>query len=142
MNGNERLWWAEDVTGYTYLTHPDAPPRKGFQRFSTTTPSEMDRIFAKIDLQEKQRYAAMTEAIFLKQTNWIEANRRSIRQMLSESRNPQEKDFLRAWLKAFDNKMDKLLKNTVYGVSAMQTEAAPIPVKNKTFTAEELKVIQ
>jgi hypothetical protein len=35
--------------------------------------------------------------------------------------------------------MDKLLKNTVYGVAEMQRMEAPVPAENKFITAEEIR---
>lgn len=140
MNGKEVLIWAENSSGYVYLTTYDSPLKPGFQRFSTTTPSEMDRIFAKLDKQEKATYARMTEAMYVARKEWIDQNRSNLRTRIAQSNNPQERDFLVAWLKAFDNKMDKLMRNTVYGVSAMQKEAAPIPAENNFQTVEDIRL--
>lgn len=142
MNGNEKLWWAEDATGYCYLTMPESPCKPGFKKFSTTTPSEMDRIFAKLDRQEKARHAQMTEQMFNRSKAFIDENMSNLRARLENSNSELEKDVIRAWMQAFNNKMDKLMKNTVYGVSAMQTTPAPIPtdVGRKTFTVEDIRL--
>jgi len=139
MNGNERLYWAEDQHGYAYLMQPGSPLKPGFIMHSTVMPCEMDRVFGKIDKQEKKRYADMTESIFLKQREWIDQNRKNLRLRMEETQNPKEKEFIAVWLKAFDNKMDKLLKNTVYGVAEMQRMEAPVPAENKFITAEEIR---
>jgi hypothetical protein len=140
MNGKEVLIWAENSEGYVYLTTFESPLKPGFRRFSTTTPSEMDRIFAKLNKQEQITYARMTEAMYIKRRDWIEQNRSNLRTRLAQSNNAQEKDFLRAWLKAFDNKMNKLMANTVYGVSAMQTAPAPLPPERKFRTIEDIRL--
>ena len=140
MNGRERLYWQQNAEGHVFLSDPASPVKRGFQLFSTVTPSEMDRIFAKIDRQEKKRHAEMTEAVWGRQKAWIEGQQSNIRHKIANSRNEAEKDFLRAWLQAFDNKMDKLMKNTVYGIAAMQAESAPIPVENKTFSVDDIRL--
>lgn len=140
MNGNEKLWWAEDATGYVYLTMPESPSRPGFQKFSTTTPSEMDRIFAKLDRQEKARHAQMTEQMFNRSKAFIDKNLSNLRTRLANSNSEEEKDVIRAWMQAFNNKMDKLMKNTVYGVSAMQQAAAPIPPERPMRTVEDIRL--
>ena len=140
MNGSEKLVWAENSEGYVYLTTYESPLKPGFQRFSTTTPSEMDRIFAKLDKQEQKQYARMTEAMYVKRKAWIEENLSNLRTRMANTNNQQEKDFLRAWIKAFNNKMDKLMKNTVYGLSAMQTAPAPIPAENRFQTVEDIRL--
>ena len=140
MNGKEVLIWAQNAEGYVYLTTYESPLKPGFQRFSTTTPSEMDRIFAKLNKQEQISYARMTEAMYNKRRQWIDDNRSNLRSRIAQSNNLEEKDFLRAWLKAFDNKMDKLMKNTVYGISAMQQAPAPIPKENKFLTVQDIRL--
>ncbi len=140
MNGKEVLIWAENSAGHCYLTTFESPLKPGFQRFSTTTPSEMDRIFAKLSKQEEATYARMTEAMYINRRDWIDQNRSNLRTRIAQSNNLKEKDFLRAWLKAFDSKMDKLLKNTVYGLSAMQTAPAPIPAENRFMTVDDVRL--
>lgn len=120
MNGRDRVYWQENAAGHVFLSDPQAPIKPGFDMYSTTSSVEMDRVFARIDRQEKKRYSEMTESIFLAQQDFIEQNRSNIRQKIAQSANTSEREFLQMWLKAFDNKMDKLLKNTVYGVAAMQ----------------------
>ena len=139
MNGKERLIWAQDASGYVYLTTFESPLKPGFERFSTTIPSEMDRIFAKLDKQEKERFAKMTEQMYNRNKDFIEQNLSNIRLRIAQSNNDMEKDILRAWLQAFQNKMDKLQRFTVYGVSAMQKESAPIPTEKKFITAEDIR---
>jgi hypothetical protein len=140
MNGRERLYWQQNAQGHVFLSDPASPVKRGFQLFSTVTPSEMDRIFAKIDRQEQKRYSEMTEAVWGRQRAWLGEQQANVRHKIANSHSEQEKDFLHAWLKAFDNKMDKLMKNTVYGVSAMQEAAAPIPAQGKTFTVDDIRL--
>jgi hypothetical protein len=140
MNGKERLYWAEDATGYVYLTLPESPLRPGFQKFSTTTPSEMDRIYAKLDRQEKKRHAEMTELMFNRRREFIDTNLSSLRTKMANSNNAEEREVIRAWIQAFNNKMDKLMKNTVYGVAAMQAAPAPIPVERPMLTVEDIRL--
>jgi hypothetical protein len=141
MSNDETLYWAENAAGYVYLSLPGAPLKPGFQRFSTRTPSEMDRIFAKLDRQEKKFHAEMTEQIFNRGAAWIDQNRSNIRNRMAQSNSEGEKEVLRAWLKAFDNRMDKLMKNTVYGVSAMQTTEAPLDKpRGKVMTIEDIRL--
>jgi len=140
MNGKEKLVWAQNAQGYVYLTSFESPLKPGFERFSTTTPSEMDRIFAKLDKQEKAQYAQMTERMFSARKGFIEDNLSNLRTRLAQSNNPAEKEILRAWIEAFNNKMHKLMSHTVYGVSAMQKEAAPIPTERPLITVDDIRL--
>ena len=140
MNGNEKLTWAENAEGYVYLTSDYSPAKPGFHRFSTTTPSEMDRIFAKLDKQEKARHARMTEQMYNNSRAFIEDNLSNLRTRMANTSSPEEKEVLRCWIQAFNNKMDKLMKNTVYGVSAMQQAPAPVPPERPMRTVEDIRL--
>jgi hypothetical protein len=140
MNGKERLVWAENAHGYVYLTSEYSPLKPGFQRFSTVTPSEMDRIFAKLDKQEKIHFARMTEAMFNKNKAWMEQKLSNLRTKLANSNDVEERAVIRAWIQAFNNKMDRMMKNTVYGVSAMQSAPAPLPGERRTRTIEDIRL--
>jgi hypothetical protein len=124
MNGNEKLVWIQKPNGDVYLSSFESPVPRGFQRFSTTIPSEMDRVFAKIDRQEKRNYAEMTEATYNARKEFIDANLSSLNHKLANSDNEMEKAIIRAWIEAFNRKQTKLQTCTVYGVSAMQTTEA------------------
>jgi type I restriction-modification system DNA methylase subunit len=100
----------------------------------------MDRIFAKLDRQEKARHAQMTEQMFNRSKAFIDKNLSNLRTRLANSNSEEEKDVIRAWMQAFNNKMDKLMKNTVYGVSAMQQAAAPIPPERPMRTVEDIRL--
>lgn len=139
MNGKEKLWWAQNAQGYVYLTQPESPLRPGFQKFSTTTPSEMDRIYAKLDTQEKAHYAQMTRRMYEQRKDFIETNLSNLRTRLANSSNEGEKDVIRIWLKAFQNRMDMLLNQTVHGVAEIQKHAAAIPVERPLVTVEDIR---
>ena len=135
----EKLWWAQNQQGYVYLTQPESPLRPGFQKFSTAAPSEMDRIYAKLDKQEKLHYAQMTAQMYEKRKDFIESNLSNLRTRLANSNSEEEKDVIRAWLQAFNNRMDKLMNQTVHGVAEIQKHAAPIPVERPLITAEDIR---
>ena len=140
MNGKERLYWQENQAGHVFISDVISPVKPGYQKFSTVTPSKMDRIFAKIDKQEKIRHSRLTEETFNRDKAFMEQNLSNIRAKLANSDNEAEKDMLRAWLKAFNNKMDRLMKNTVYGIAAMQEAPAPIPAENPMLTVDDIRL--
>jgi hypothetical protein len=140
MNGKERLYWQQNQQGYVFLTMPESPIKPGFDKFSTVTPSEMDRIYAKLDKQERDRYGKMTEQMYNRDKEFIEQNLSNLRHKMANSRNPQEKDFLRDWLQAFENKMKKLKRNTVYGMAEIQRAEAPLPADNEFVTVDDVRL--
>lgn len=125
MNGFERLFYCENAEGHVFITSPQSPIPPGFQRFETTIPSVMDYVFKKLDAQTRAEHQQMTEADYERRRERIEKWRSDIRsRMASADCTEMERAFLRAALKACDKREDKLNRNTVYGVSAMQTTEA------------------
>lgn len=139
MNGKERLIWAENAQGYAYLTTFDSPLKPGFQRFSTTTPSEMDRVYAKLSAQETARYENMTQKIFAGRKEFLEQTLSDLRTRMANSKSAMERDFLRAWIEATNNRMSKLMSTTVYGLAEIQKTEAPRPVERPLVTVEEIR---
>lgn len=143
MNGNEKLVWCENSAGHVFLTSIMSPIPEGFIRCSTTIPAEMDRIFKKLDQQERKQYAEMTEKAYNARKEFIDANLSNLRSRLAMADCSQrEKDVIRAWIAAFNRRQKKLQECTVYGVSAMQTTEAPLPPsvnEVQTFPTESVK---
>lgn len=139
MNGKERLFWAENAQGYVYLTSLEAPVRPGFVKHSTVTPSEMDRIWAKMSNQETKRYGEMTRQMYEREKDFNETNLSNLRQRLSSvTASEQEKDIIRCWIQAFNNRMDRLTKNSVYGLAEMQAKEAPLDAPRREISVEEI----
>lgn len=144
MNGIEKLYWQQSSTGRVFLSSPQSPLSPGYIRCATTNPREMDRIFAKIDHQVKIEHAEMTQMDYERRKDRIEKWRSDIRsRMVSADCSDFERGVLRAALAACDAREEKLNRNTVYGVSAMQTtETNPkAPGENRViFDAPKLAV--
>lgn len=125
MNGIEKLFYCKNSQGRVFLTSPESPIPPGYQRHSTTIPSEMDKVFAKLNLQTRDEYSRMTENDFNRRKSRIDQWRSDIRtRMGSADCSDVEKAILKAALAACDKREDKLNRNTVYGISAMQTSEA------------------
>lgn len=125
MNGIEKLWYCTNSLGRVFLTSPQSPVPPGYLRTFTTDPKEMDRIYAKLDAQTKREHAEMTEADYHRRKGRIDQWRSDIRsRMVSADCSDAERGILRAALVACDKREEKLNRNTVYGVSAMQTTEA------------------
>src|ERR1700761_4897744 len=109
MNGIEKLVYAKNSSGYIYLTSPTSPLRPGFIRYSTTTPSEMDKIFAKLDQQTRAENANLTYELYMRRKHLIDEWRSNIRsRMISTDCSDAERDILRAALAACDSREEKL----------------------------------
>lgn len=122
MNGIEKLWYCQNSQGRVFLTSPESPIPPGYLRHSTTIPSEMDKVFAKLNTQTREEYSRMTENDFHRRKSRIDQWRSDIRsRMASADCSDVEKAILKAALVSCDKREDKLNSNTVYGVSAMQT---------------------
>lgn len=145
MNGVERLVWAQNGQGHVYLTSPASPLRPGYQRFSTTTPSEMDRVFKILDRQTREENGNLTYALYLRRKHLIDKWRSDIRaRTVSVDCSEAERDILRAALAACDGREEKLNRNSVHGLSAMQkSEANPsAPGDNRVFFMPPSEMIQ
>lgn len=138
MNGLEKLYYAKNTHGWIYLTSPTSPVKPGFVRYSTTAPAEMDKVFAKLAQQTRAENENLTYALYLNRKHLIDKWRSDIRaRMVSADCGAEEVDILRAALAACDRREEKLNRNSVHGVSAMQTtEANPkAPGDNRVYFA-------
>lgn len=125
MNGFEKLYYCENSEGRVFLTSPESPIPPGYMRHETTNPRTMDLIFAKMDAQTKREHQQMTEEDFNRRKEKIDRWRSDIRlRMQSVECTAMEKAFLESALRACDKREEKLNRNTVYGVSSMQTTEA------------------
>ena len=139
MFGSEEIVWCENSEGYVFLSSRQSPIPEGFIRCSTKVPSEMDKIFKKLDQQERAKYAKMTEDAYNRRKDFIESNLSNLRTKLANSSNNFERVVIRAWIEAFNRKQAKLQECTVYGVSAMQTTEAPRPAPTQTIKESEIQ---
>ena len=138
MNGLEKLYYAKNTHGWIYLTSPQSPVKPGFIRYSTTVPSEMDKVFAKLAEQTRQENDNLTYELYMRRKQLIDQWRSDIRaRMISAECSAEERDLLQAALAACDRREEKLNHNTVHGISAMQTtEANPkAPGENRVYFA-------
>jgi hypothetical protein len=147
VNGLEKLYWAKNTHGYIYLTSPSSPLKAGFTRYATTIPSEMDKVFAKLAQQTRKENGNLTYRLYLRRKDLIDKWRSDIRsRMISVDCSDAERDLLRAALAACGRREEKLNRNSVHGVSAMQTtEANPkAPGDNRVIFDSPMatKVIQ
>jgi hypothetical protein len=99
----------------------------------------MDKIFKKLDQQERAKYAKMTEDAYNRRKDFIESNLSNLRTKLANSSNNAERAVIRAWIEAFNRKQAKLQECTVYGISAMQTTEAPRPAPTQTIKESEIQ---
>jgi hypothetical protein len=145
MNGLERLTYAENEEGYVYLTQPGSLLKPGFHRFETTIPSVMDSIFKKLAAQTKQENEQLTYDLYLRRKHLIDQWRSDIRaRMGSADCSAAERDVLVAALAACDRREEKLNRNSIYGVSAMEkSEANPkAPGENRVYSQVPTETIQ
>lgn len=147
MNGLEKLYYAKNTFGHVYLTSPASPLKPGYIRYATTLPSEMDKVFAKLAQQTREENENLTFALYTRRKDHIDKWRSDIRaRMVSADCGVEECDILRAALAACDRREEKLNRNSVYGVSAMETtEANPkAPGENRVIFDSPMatKVIQ
>lgn len=127
-NGKEVLHYDEDpVTKHVILTSPMSPRRHGYNRQKTSVPAEMDKIFTRLARQEYEANQKLIERIYFRGRAFYEAARgRLLQRLTSADTKEWEKAFIRESLRLMDERDSKMQKNTVYGVSAMQSTEAPI----------------
>lgn len=127
-NGKEVLWFDENpVTKRVILCSPMSPARLGYNRHKTNKPKEMDRIFGRLNEQERESNRKLIEKMFLRGRGFYEKARSALLQRLVLAETKEwEKSFIRESLRLMDERDAAMQKNTVYGVSSMQTTEAPL----------------
>jgi hypothetical protein len=131
-NGKEKLWYAENASGYVFLTSPmsDIPP--GFMLKSTTKPKDMECVFNRIHAQERDHNSKIIENIHKHgQEHYASVRSKLLTRLASGSTSEAEKGIIRESLKLMDERDSKAQQNTIYGVSAMQEAPEPLPPSNK-----------
>ena len=64
-NGKEVIWYDENpATGHIIATKPIAPMRVGYNRHKTTQPKEMDRVFKRLNEQEREAGQKFVEKLW------------------------------------------------------------------------------
>lgn len=141
MSERERLYYAENVVGYVYLASQQSNLKPGFMLKSTTNPKEMDRIFARLNQQERDHNEKMLEQLYSRGRQAYENKRDYLRGRLASSGcSPAEKTMIREALRLMDERDRKMQQNTVYGVSGVQEAPEPLPARNTVVMIEDRKV--
>jgi len=126
--GTDNVTYAEDATGYVYLTVPQAPLKPGFMLKVAQSAKAKERVWARLDQQERRAAAEMTETIYARRMGRIAAIRDNLNARKNAADATQaERDFIRASLEALDRKERIMQQSSVYGVAAMQERDAPLP---------------
>ncbi len=132
--GSDSVYYCENSAGHVYITSAESPIREGYVKKVAETVYDIDYFFARMNQQEKQRNESLTEEIYRRNEAWLAENRSNLQQKLMNSDNEMEKDIIRAWIEAVNNKTAKMQRNSVYGVAAMQEKEAPIKSSVKKET--------
>jgi hypothetical protein len=127
-NGKEVLWYLENPkTLVVQITSPMSPIPYGFVRHKTNQPKQMDRVFRKLNEQERERNQQVIDKMWSRGRAHYEALRGRLNQRLvSADTKEWEKAFIRESLRLMDERQYQAEKNNVYGVSAMELSDAPI----------------
>lgn len=127
-NGKEVMYFDENpVTKHVILTSPLTPARHGYNRVKTSTPAEMDRVFTLLARQEHEANQRLIERIYHRGRDYYERCRSNLLQrLMSADTKEWEKAFIRESLRLMDERDSAMQKNTVYGVSGMETTEAPV----------------
>ncbi|MFZ3343333.1 MAG: hypothetical protein WA213_20820 [Terriglobales bacterium] len=127
-NGREVVWFDENpVTKHVILTSPMSPKRHGYNRAKTSVPAEMDRIFTRLAQQEYEANQRLIERIYYRGREYYERVRSNLlTRLMSADTKEWEKAFIRESLRLMDERDSAMQRNTVYGVSGMQSTEAPI----------------
>ena len=135
MSERERLFYAENAVGRVYLSSPMSPLSPGYALRSTTSPKEMDRIFKRINQQERDHNEKFVERLHGQGREFYDRKRAWLRQRFRSSGvSEAEKTMIDEALKLMDEKDSKMQQNNVYGVSAMQSAPEPLPPRNQKVT--------
>lgn len=118
-------------TKRVYLCDYNSELKLGYNLHTTSTPSEIDRIFARISDQEHEQNEKFVERLWLRGRENYDRMRNALKSRLTSSEcSNGEKALIREGLKLLDAKDSKMQENHVYGVGAMQESEAPLPPSN------------
>jgi len=124
---NDKVYYCEDSGGHIFLTTPESPIPEGFIRLTAETVPDIERVWKRLDQQERRRMERMNEEDFKKREAQINAFRSRLHErMKATDCSPVEKDMIRYSLDFLQRKQDALYKNSVYGVAKMQESEAPL----------------
>lgn len=124
----EVLWYAEHyMTKRIFFTSPQSTLPPGYNRHSTSSPKEMDRLFTRMHEQEREHNEKQIEQIYNRGREYYERCRGELKSRLASAGTSNvEKNIIRASLKLMDDKDSKMQENHVYGISALQESPAPL----------------
>ena len=122
-----KLYYCEDEKGHVYITDECAPAPSGFIKHMTTIPSVMDRIYAKLNSQEREQHQELIEKMYNENAPRMALLRSRLLQRKQESScEAFERSVIVSVLAQMDERERKMQENHVYGVAAIQsTEANP-----------------
>ena len=123
---NDKVYYCENAERHIFLTTPESPIPAGFIRCCADTANKIDGVFARLDAQTKAEHAQLTEDLYNQRMAKIARWRSDLNHELANCTDPNVRTFLRAALNANAHREEKLNRNTVYGVSAMQEREAPL----------------
>lgn len=125
--GTDDVIYCENAEGRVYLTTMESPLPPGFQRSVARTAPDKEKVWARINEQEKRHAESLTETLFNQRLGRIKQMRSAYNQRkLASDCSQAERDFIRAAEEILDRKEDALNKHSAYGVAAMQESEAPL----------------
>lgn len=127
-NGKEVLFYDKNhTTNHVIMTSPMVPRRVGYARYKTTDPKEMDRVFRRLNEQERDKNEQVVERMWSRGRARYEQLRSNLNQrLLGAGTSEWEKAFIRESLRLMAERDHKEQENTRYGVSGMEISDAPI----------------
>lgn len=129
--GREKVCYQENAAGHVFLSSPQSPIKEGFELRYAETARDADRIFARLSKIEEEKAKKMNEAEYNRRKAMLEKWKDGMIAKLSGLPNDFSRDFVKAAIQAAENKLARLEKNSVYGVSAMQeSEEHVAPASN------------
>ena len=133
-NGKEVAFYDKNhTTNHVIMTSPMHPPRFGYARYKTTDPKEMDRVFRKLNEQERESNEKTIEKLWSRGRERYDQLRSNLNQRLVTAGTSEwEKAFIREALKLMAERDHASQQNTRYGISAMEESEAPVAGGRKT----------
>jgi len=133
--GKEAVVYCENSEGHVFLTSFESPIPEGFVRKVADTVTDVEKIWKRLDQQEKDNAAKMSYQIFEKRQRGVKHLRDFADQrMKAADCSNAEKDFLREWITILNRKQKVMDEFSVYGVAHMQEVEAPLPASVNKVT--------
>jgi hypothetical protein len=126
--GRDSVYYCENSAGHVFITTPESHVPEGYVRKCAETVTDVENFWRRMDTQERHNAEQMNFKMYEQRKERMAAARSKINARRSSGDcSALERKMLDDMLGILDRKEEVLQSHSVYGVSAMQERAEPLP---------------